>query len=184
MYLKILLVIFTLFGFLSADTIKVKGGLIYKNEGKAQINQEYSIFKRTVDTEALRSIEQRLVDGTKLYKEFCAILTNYEWKNYHTAEDEAVKDARRNNLSVTFFSTPLKYPIKDSEQVCHRLRGRRPEIADIDHYNAIRSFAVKKEITMFEAGIKYNKKINRFEFMTSNIPAYVPGIFPKNILWR
>ncbi len=53
MHLKILLVIFTLFGFLSVDTIKVKGGLIYKNEGKAQINQEHSIFKRTVDTEAL-----------------------------------------------------------------------------------------------------------------------------------
>jgi len=158
MQFKILLTLLTIFGHLSADSIKVKGGLIYKDEGTAQINQEHSIFKRTIDTSALQSVEQRLKDGTKLYEEFCKILMNYQWNNFNTAEELAVNDARRNNLSVTFFSTNLKYPLKDSEQVCTRLKGRRPEIGDLAHFNAVRTFASTKGIKMFEAGIKYNPK--------------------------
>ncbi len=154
---------------MSADTIRVKGGLIYKNEGKAQINQEHSIFKRAINTSALQSVEQQLVDGTKLYQEFCNIITNYHWKNFNTAEELA----KTNNLSVTFFTTPLKYPLKDSKQVCKRLKGRRPKIADIDHYNAARSFAAKKGIKMFEACIRYNVKVKRIEFLTSSIPALI-----------
>jgi len=133
--------------------------LIYKDEGKAQINQEHSIFKRTIDTSAIQSVEQRLKDGTKLYQEFCRILTNYQWNNYNTAEELAVNDSRKNNLSVTFFSTPLKYPLKDSEQVCNRLKGRRPEISDLAHYNTARTFPSTKGIKMWDQIQRQKQKV-------------------------
>ena len=92
MQFKILLILLTLFGHLSANSIKVKGGLIYKDEGTAQINQEHSIFKRTVDTSALQSVEQRLKDGTKLYEEFNSERTKLmtELKNDKECEKEKI----------------------------------------------------------------------------------------------
>jgi len=42
-----------------SNPVKLKGGLIYKYEGMAQINQDYVTYKRTLDTTALLSVAQR-----------------------------------------------------------------------------------------------------------------------------
>jgi hypothetical protein len=57
--------LYTLFFFevIKSDEVKLKGGLIYKYEGAAQINQEYATFKRALDTSALGTVAQRLHDS-------------------------------------------------------------------------------------------------------------------------
>jgi hypothetical protein len=161
-----------------SNPVKLKGGLIYKYEGMAQINQDYVTYKRTLDTTALLSVAQRLKDSTTLYKEYCSLISNYERKGKPMLEQETYDRATKLNISVSYLATPLKYPLKDTDSVCSRLKARRVEIKDIATYDAARTFANEHGIEQFEAGIKFNTQTNRFQFISNSAPAKLEKIFP------
>ena len=177
-FIKILLTLAIILDHVFSVTIKVKGGLIYKYEDAAQINQEYSVFKRSLDTSALQSVYQRLQDSTTLQAEYCDLITNYKAKNKPVRDSKAVEEAKRNNITVMYLATPLKYPLKDTEAVCHRLWARRVEIRDLYTYNAARTFANIHGIEQFEAGIMYIPKNRRFQFITDGVQAKLDKLFP------
>ena len=56
--------------------VRLKGGLIYKNEGSAQINQDTLTFKRNMDVKALYSVAQKLQDSTSMYQSYCTMVSN------------------------------------------------------------------------------------------------------------
>ena len=174
---KIILTILFLFGQTFSTPVKLKGGLIYKHEGVAQINQDYLTFKRQVDTSALQSVAQRLQDSTTLYKEYCKLLSSYNRKGQRTMAHEAYDKATSLNITVQYISTPLKYPLRDTTSVCSRLDARKVEIRDMATYNAARSYASERHIQQFEAGIKFNQQANRFQFISDSQVARLPSLF-------
>ena len=175
---KIFLTFLFLFGQRISATVKLKGGLIYKHEGVAQINQDYLTFKRQVDTSALQSVAQRLKDSTTLYREYCSLLSSYDKKGQRTKSHEAYDKASSLNITVQYISTPLKYPLRDTTSVCSRLSARKVEIRDMATYNAARNYASENHILQFEAGIKFNQQANRFQFISDSQPARLPKLFP------
>ena len=174
---KILWTLFFIIGQTISSTVKLKGGLIYKHEGVAQINQDYLTFKRQVDTSALQSVAQRLKDSTTLYKEYCSLLTSYNKKGPKTLSQDAYVKASSLNITVQYISTPLKYPLKDTTSVCARLNAKKVEIRDLATYNAARNYASERQIQQFEAGIKFNQQSNRFQFISDSQPARLPKLF-------
>ncbi len=146
----------TCIGTSHSDTVKLKGGLIYKHEGQAQINQDFLIFKRSVDSSALKSVAQRLFDSTTLYEEYCNYLEEINNKGPQMIQSEDYQQAMDKNITVKYIATPLKYPLKDTMSVCARISARRVEIRDIYTYNAARTFATLHNIDQFEAGIIWN----------------------------
>ena len=160
-----------------SDTVKLKGGLIYKNEGQAQINQDFLIFKRSVDSSALKSVAQRLLDSTTLYAEYCSYLDNINNKGTQMIQNEDYQQALDKNITVKYIATPLKYPLKDTMSVCARISARRVEIRDIYTYNAARTFATLHNIDQFEAGIKWNPQTKRFIFISDSYPARLDNLF-------
>jgi len=173
---KIFLALYTIGTSISA-TVKLKGGLIYKHEGVAQINQDVLTYKRTMDSSALYSVAKRLQDSTQLYKQYCALLSNFNKKGQLQIENEHYNKAMKENITVRYISTPLKYQLKDTTSVCARLDARRVEIRDIFTYNAARTYASQHNIDQFEAGIQYNLQTKRFQFLTDGYPAKIPKLF-------
>jgi hypothetical protein len=119
--------LYTLFFFevIKSDEVKLKGGLIYKYEGAAQINQEYATFKRALDTSALGTVAQRLHDSRKLYTEFCNLVSDYDSKNPGAQLSHKAKLAKQQNITVYYIATPLKYPLRDTLAVCSRLAAKK-----------------------------------------------------------
>jgi len=107
----------TCIGTSHSDTVKLKGGLIYKHEGQAQINQDFLIFKRSVDSSALKSVAQRLFDSTTLYEEYCNYLEEINNKGPQMIQSEDYQQAMDKNITVKYIATPLKYPLKDSTHI-------------------------------------------------------------------
>ena len=63
------------------EGILLKGGLVFKPEGLAQINQDYIQFIRSVDTSALQTFAQQAQSAIQLYTTFCSITTDIHSRN-------------------------------------------------------------------------------------------------------
>ena len=160
--------------------VRLKGGLIYKNEGSAQINQDTLTFKRNMDVKALYSVAQKLQDSTSMYQSYCTMVSNkYKQSKQITATQLTDEDfySKMKNLSVTYISTTLKYPLVEAQSVCARLNARPVEIRDIYTYNAVIAYANERNIQQIFAGIVWSPKLGRFQFMTDHAPAKMDQFF-------
>jgi hypothetical protein len=158
-----------------SETVSLKGGLIFRKEGSAQINQDFVQYTRTLDTKALQDIAQRLKDSTTLYKTYCSIASDFtqinnKYDKIHTITDD--------NTTIQYIHTPLKYHVNEAEGVCTRLKARRVEIKNLHSYNAVRTYATKNHITMIMAGIDYKKANNIFVFASDGSNARTNSPFP------
>jgi hypothetical protein len=180
-YFSFFLFLFSSFGQGASDTVKLKGGMIYKHEGTAQINQDILQYKRYMDTNALFSVAQKLSDVTKLYNTYCDMVSQQQ---IATTKDpvpvDTSGDITFNGISRQYVSTTLKYPILDSLAVCTRLQAREVEIRNLDTLNAVRTYASEHNITRIKAGTKYIRQNGRFEFITDHYPVtHAKDIFPQ-----
>ena len=155
---KFLIILFSIGQVFSYD-VKLKGGLIYNQEGTAQVNQDYIQYTRVVDTTALFNIAQRLKDCTTLYTTFCTQAEEFTLRLSNTAHNTQ-------QPLEQYFITPLKYPLNEAEGVCKRLNSHLVEVRDIKSYNLVRSFASENNITRIAAGVKYDTQNNVFIFMS------------------
>ena len=84
---------FSLFDLVRSQNIKedvqLKGGLVFKPEGLAQINQDYTQYIRSIATSALQTFAQQAYSAIQLYTvTFCNIIAdihsrNFQMKLYH-----------------------------------------------------------------------------------------------------
>ena len=181
MWTSIFLILLWTLAVMASANVKLKGGLIYKNEGSAQINQDYLQYKRFMDVNALFSVGNKLSETTQMYETYCAFVAERHARSKqvspHNFTDEELY-AKMKNLSVHYISTTLKYKLVEAQSVCARLNARPVEIRDIYTYNAAISYANEKNIQQFLAGIVWSPKNSRFEFMTDHSPAKLDKIFP------
>jgi hypothetical protein len=151
--LKILLLVLTLS---QCKEVTERGGLIFKYEGNAQINQDFVQYSRLVDTTALFKVAQTLADSSTLYSAYCEVI------------DEVTSPSQDNEIDnqskLKYFHTPLKYMIKEALGVCQRLSARLPEIRNKQTQNNIRSYANLHDISRIAAGITYNQQLKLFTF--------------------
>ncbi len=96
-FLRLWTLTFVFWNLVKSKEVMERGGLIYKYEGNAQINQDYIQYSRLLDTSSLFNVAQRLKDSTTLYKTFCKTLS--------TEPTEEQEDEPPPNK---YFHTPLK----------------------------------------------------------------------------
>jgi len=182
MWTKFLLIVLQLLATKASVNVRLEGGLIYKNEGSAQINQDYLQYKRFMDINALYSVRNKLSDTTHMYDTYCSYVANRHARSKHVSPvnytDEGLY-AKMKNLSVHYISTTLKYPLAEAQSVCARLNARPVEIRDVYTYNAAVSYANEKGIQQFLAGIIWSPKNSRFEFLTDHTSAKFDKLFPS-----
>ena len=182
MWTRLLLILTLVLATTASVKVKLKGGLIYKNEGTAQINQGTLQFKRFLDVKALYSVAQKLQDTTSMHQTYCDIVSD-KYKESKSPQASELSDmeyyAKMKNLSVVYISTTLKYPLVETQSVCARLNARPVEIRDIYTYNAALSYANERNIQQILAGIIWSPKNGRFEFMTDHTPAKIDKLFPQ-----
>ena len=68
------------------EDIQLKGGLVFKPEGLAQINQDYTQYIRSIDTSALQTFAQQTLSAIKLYTTFCNITADIKITSYNPHE--------------------------------------------------------------------------------------------------
>jgi len=158
------LIIFVLIGQVLSQEVKLKGGLIYNQEGTAQVNQDSIQYTRLVDTTGLFNIAQKLKDCTTLYTTFCKQAEHYNLHIY-------TREQPLHTQPKPYIVTPLKYPIKEAGGVCKRLQARLPEVRDLKTYNEIRTLASEHDVTRIAAGVKYDSVNNVFTFMSDGANA-------------
>ena len=109
MWTRLLLILTLVLAITASVKVKLKGGLIYKNEGTAQINQDTLQFKRFLDVKALYSVAQKLQDTTSMHQTYCDIVSD-KYKESKNPQASELSDmeyyAKMKNLSVPPSSTP------------------------------------------------------------------------------
>jgi len=182
MWTKFLLIAIQILATMASVNVKLKGGLIYKNEGSAQINQDSLQYKRFMDVNALYSVGNKLSDTTHMNETYCSYVAERHARNKHVSPTNFTNDelyAKMKNLSIHYISTTLKYPLAEAQSVCACLNARPVEIRDVYTYNAAISFANEKGITQFLAGIIRSPKNGRLEFLTDHTSAKLDKLFQQ-----
>ena len=167
-FLRLWTLTFVFWNVVKSKEVMERGGLIYKYEGNAQINQDYIQYSRLLDTSSLFNVAQRLKDSTTLYKTFCKTLS--------TEPTEEQEDEPPPNK---YFHTPLKYPLKEAPGICQRHNGHLPEIRDKQSQNEIRSYANLHDINRIAAGIQFDQNFKLFQYMTDQQNARTNSPFSK-----
>ncbi len=114
MWTKFLLIVIQILATTASANVKLKGGLIYKNEGSAQINQDSLQYKRFMDVSALYSVGNKLSETTHMYETYCSYVAERHAQNKHVTPTNFTNDelyAKMKNMSVHYISTALKYLI-------------------------------------------------------------------------
>ena len=151
--------LFLFFAIGNSKEVTERGGLIFKYEGNAQINQDFIQYSRLLDTTSLFNIAQRLQDSTTLYTTYCQTLV---------IEPQQQAEPVQSKPTLQYFHTPLKYPIKEAKGVCSRNGARLPEIRNRQSQNDVRSYANLHQISRIAAGIEYDQKFQHFIFMSDS----------------
>ena len=173
MTLKILLLTFFYVVLASSQNIKediqLKGGLVFKPEGLAQINQDYTQYIRSVDTTALKVFAQQAYSAIKLYTTFCNITTDLN---------------KRNSLNETiplpykrYLKTSVKHKVIQARSVCHKLDAQLPEIRNKEDFSNIREFAYKNQIEIIPAGLTYDSSHKILTYNSDFSDATQPDLF-------
>ena len=151
----------------------LKGGLVYSEEsslGPVYLNRDHINFVRTIDTSALTQSAQAIRDFTTLYHTFCQKvgkhITPFDVKLSNKQDED--EDPEKTHEIV--FS-PVKYLVKEGQQVCKNMGARLPEIRDRDSYNTIRFAAIAKGVIKIRAGVYFDEKSTTFRYYSDDRPA-------------
>ena len=129
------------------EDIQLKGGLVFKPEGLAQINQDYMQFIRSIDRTALQTFAQQAFSAIQLYSTFCNVTAELNKRN-------------NNNDTIPLpFKRYLKISTKDklssARSVCSKVNAQLPEIRDSNDLSNLREYAHKNEVHMKLTGLDF-----------------------------
>ena len=113
--LILLLTIQSSTSFQFSQEVQLKGGLIFKPEGLAQINQDSTQFFRSLDTSSLTQLAQKSFDSINLYSTFCDIIKDL---NLRTSDNSS------SHPSIRYVKTASKHKLSEAEHVCIALNSR------------------------------------------------------------
>ena len=151
----------------------LKGGLVYSEEsslGPVYLNRDHVNFIRTIDTSALQQSAQAIRDYTTLYHTFCRQIGKYSTPfDTEPSIDTTTKSPTNKAFEIVF--SPVKYQIKEGQQVCKNMGARLPEIRDRETYNDIRFAAMKKRVTKIRAGVYYDISTSAYRYYSDDKPA-------------
>ena len=151
----------------------LKGGLVYSEEsslGPVYLNRDHVNFIRTIDTSALQQSAQAIRDYTTLYHTFCRQIGKHSTPfDKELSIDTTTKPPTNKTFDIVF--SPVKYQMKEGQQVCRNMGARLPEIRDRETYNDIRFAAMKKRVTKIRAGVYYDTSTLAYRYYSDDKPA-------------
>ena len=146
-----------------SQEVQLKGGLIFKPEGLAQINQDSTQFFRSLDTSSLTQLAQKSFDSINLYSTFCDIIKDL---NLRTSDNSS------SHPSIRYVKTASKHKLSEAEHVCMGLNSRLPEIRDRNTFSSLTEYAFRNRITKIYAGLYYDSITKKFRFVSDKKDAY------------
>ena len=156
------------------EDIQLKGGLVFKPEGLAQINQDYMQFIRSIDTTALQTFAQQAYSAIQLYSTFCNVTAELNKRN--TNNDTVPLPFKR------YLKISNKQKLSSARSVCSQLNAQLPEIRDSDDLSKLREYAHKNEVQKISAGVYYDSSFKILRFISDHSEATRPALF-KSIFY-
>ena len=156
-------------------SVQLKGGLIFKEEGLAQINQDFIQFVRRLDNSALIELSSKAKDSIAIYEAFCTVIKNLNLRAKNNLNSNQLQDED----PLKYIVTIIEHPISESTAICNGIGARKPEIRDSRQWGKLRDFAVQHKVKLIAAGIYYDDKTETFRFNTDDSKAKIDGIFDK-----
>ena len=155
-------------------SVQLKGGLIYKTEGLAQINQDHVQYIRNLDSSALIELSQKAQDSISLYEAFCKTIIDLTKQTQTT-----LQTYEQSNETLHYIKTLIEHPVSEAEAVCASLGARKPEVRSTAKWGELRNYGVKYNITIISAGLYYDQTTQTIRFVSDKTSAKKPGMFDK-----
>ena len=147
----------------------MKGGLVFKPEGLAQINQDYTQYIRSIDTSALQTFAQQTLSAIKLYTTFCNITADIHSRN---SQNETIPLPFKR-----YIKTSVKQKPHQARSVCNSLSAQLPEIRNKEDFSKLREFAYQNQVELISAGLSFNSHHKILQYNSDYADATRPDLF-------
>ena len=153
------------------EDIQLKGGLVFKPEGLAQINQDYTQYIRSIDTSALQTFAQLTLSAIKLYTTFCNITADIHSRN---SQNETIPLPFKR-----YIKTSVKQKPHQARSVCNSLGAQLPEIRNKEDFSKLREFAYQNQVETISAGLSFNSHHKILQYNSDFADATRPDLFSR-----
>ena len=151
--------------------VQLKGGLIFKHEGIAQINQDFTQYFRSINSTSLKQLAQKSLESLNLYQVFCDTVADLDkrWSINNTSSNP--------ESYIRYVKTIKKHKLSEAKAVCQGFNARLPEIRNKQEFTDLGNFAFHNNIAKIPSGLHFDTDTDTIRFTTSNIAAYNSDYF-------